>query len=94
MFCLRCLISIDEGKFTLHYLVEAIWDSLSVEANLCESMYKNYVKENGKEYPMMIGKQLFRCFVLFCFFMIFFITFYFVNQHQVKICQWNNGFIY
>ena len=67
MFCLRCLISIDEGKFTLHYVVEAIWDSLSVEANLCESMYKNYVKENGKEYPMMIGKQLFRCFVLFCF---------------------------
>ncbi|XP_027039867.1 protein ABHD16A-like isoform X1 [Pocillopora damicornis] len=37
---------------------KAIWDSLSVEANLCESMYKNYVKENGKEYPMMIGQDL------------------------------------
>ena len=56
MFCLRCLISIDEGKFTLHYVVEAIENSLSVDTNLCESMYKNYVKENGKEYPMMIGK--------------------------------------
>lgn len=37
---------------------KAIWNSLSVDANLCQSMYKNYVKENGKEFPMMIGQDL------------------------------------
>ena len=63
------------------YVVEAIWNSLSVDTNLCESMYKNYVKENGKEFPMMIGKRLFRFFVLFFFLMNFLITFCFVNQH-------------
>ena len=54
------------------YVVEAIWNSLSVDTNLCESMYKNYVKENGKEFPMMIGKRLFRFFVLFFFLNEFF----------------------
>lgn len=37
---------------------KAIWNSLSADANLCESMYKSYVKENGREFPMMIGQDL------------------------------------
>lgn len=36
----------------------AIWDSLNVNTDLCKSMYKSYVDQNGKGFPMMIGQDL------------------------------------
>ena len=38
-------------------VAEAIWNSLNVDVNLCRSMYKSFVEQNGRDYPMMLGKR-------------------------------------
>ena len=37
----------------------AIWNSLNVDTDYCRAVYKNYTDENGKGFPMMIGRDIY-----------------------------------
>ncbi|XP_068733049.1 phosphatidylserine lipase ABHD16A-like [Montipora capricornis] len=59
------LVNDDSEDVLLEYLAapdqhtkKAIWDSLNIDTDLYRSMYKYYIKENGREFPMMIGQDL------------------------------------
>ena len=46
-----------EGLTFTFCVAEAIWNSLNVDVNICRSMYKSFVKLNGRDFPMMLGEH-------------------------------------
>ena len=37
----------------------AIWNSLNVDTDYYRAVYKNYTDENGRDFPMMIGRDIY-----------------------------------